>query len=164
MRIYLGKSIPSSSPTKLRLFENIILKNKRFLPLIFHYFMTFRQIVLTVLRPCKRRNQRFLPVSAMYCPLARITTSTGCFRRFPLPFVSLVFAMMNLSILKIFNVDLIRDLYVKALNALFSIGDFSMGQTTLHYLRENLFDVIKIGALWSKVFRAPTIATRLFLP
>ena len=41
----------------------------------------------------------------------------------PTMLVVIIFALINLFIVKVFNVDSFRDLYIKALNGLFSIGD-----------------------------------------
>lgn len=42
---------------------------------------------------------------------------------FPILFTVLIFALINLLIVKLFNVDSFRDLYITALNKLFSIGE-----------------------------------------
>ena len=42
---------------------------------------------------------------------------------FPILFTTLCFALANLVIVKAFNVDSFRDLYIKAMNAMFSVGE-----------------------------------------
>lgn len=42
---------------------------------------------------------------------------------FPIMLTALSFGLLNFAILKIFNVDSVRDLYIRAMNGLFSIGE-----------------------------------------
>lgn len=79
-------------------------------------------LYLLFFRLLSSRSRRILSIGADHDFNRMLSTL------FPILFTALSFALINLLVVKIFNVDSFRELYIKAMNALFSVGETGFGK------------------------------------